>query len=196
MATMQQVDQVDILSHSSLKNNDRIVFLCVMIDQASLTARRSMRYSDIKTYWDAVEQLYINVEPVINQDIVERIKELKNNFDLLKYKIDNDAFFQTLKNLEILLSLTKDFNRLVIRGLQDLRFFFRTEKRGNKGLGSIDFFNIGSIFGQKKEQEEEPEQENEKITKKERLKYSEPQEEKPEPFYNLKEEEDLKNEIV
>lgn len=158
MSRMKKGTQT-IESHSSYLNNKRITVLLFGIDQLALQASSSMHIKSIQAYYNAVEQLYLNVASILSD--VEDIEDTRNKYRLLLQAVESDERFRTAKVLRLMLQLTRQFNFKMTTGLQDREFFFRMGSRQAKGLKNIKFFDQ-SIFGSRgKKDEEEKESTNE-----------------------------------
>lgn len=152
-----------IESHSSYKNNERIQAILLAIDQAGVAASNSMQFSDMRAYYNVVEQFYFNVRGVLGDD------ELTNGDLLVKryYQIidilDNDQNARTKKALRDILRTIKQLNLLIIDGLHKLDYFFRMGNRQLKGLRNFDQISRSIFYtgGDKDDQEMDAETQTE-----------------------------------
>jgi len=153
--TMTDQDRV-IDSHSSMKNNQVINDLRVECIRRSLMASSSMHITDIGLYYQAVQEFFNNTADVLPDVNVKNVVECMKRYQTLSEKVETDKRYRNLKVTKELFSISQEFFRQIINGLQKYQFWFRVGKRQQKGLTSLSFFTKG-IFGKEAEEEYESE---------------------------------------
>jgi len=142
----QQGPRSTIESHGSYLTNQRMTLLFAEIDRLALQSANSLSFPTINAYYNAVEQVYLNVTTILgNTDEIEKTREKYNRVMNL---INSHPKAQTRNAVDLMLKITKQFNHQVVKGLQALDYFFRVGSRQQKGLKNIKFFDE-SIFGGK-----------------------------------------------
>ena len=142
---MAQIEHVQIDSHSSKINNQRIIELLALADKLSINAGNNYAYPDINAYYNILEQIYINIAPALNESYLKEIEELRKNFSKLKYFVMHYKKYRIMKTFETMFSFCRQFNFKLISGLQHHNFFFRVSKIAPKGLNNIKFFQPKQI---------------------------------------------------
>ena len=122
-------------SHSSAINNKRIIEWFALISQLGLQASNSLQFDSIQAYYNAVEQIYFEVESVVNKPkpYEQIMRAYRKAIDYLEERPN----LRTKKALRYLLNLAKTFNRSVIKELQTGQYFFRVGERATKGLQNV-----------------------------------------------------------
>lgn len=134
-----------IESHSAALNNKRIQMILIEIDQLAMTAGGSISFGSIQNYYNALEQLYINIKDVFEDraEIKNQLIKVREEYHMSLDLIMTDSRAQTVLALHHLFRLCKKFNSNMITGLQaGLEYFYRTGTREIKGLMNIPFFEI------------------------------------------------------
>lgn len=127
-------------SHSSARNNERLIQLLALVDKQALQAARSNHYSDIYNYIQTLEQAYINVKDgVVNDTVRENIEKVREQIYNRLDKMHSNARERGMKSLYFLMRAARQYNSLIITGLQSGQFFFRTGKMTTKGLNTKFF---------------------------------------------------------
>lgn len=136
-------------SHSSARNNERLIQLLTHVDKTALKASKTEHYNDIYEYIQAIEQAYINTKDAIISDKVKlEIETLRKAIYDRIDMIHSDTRQRGFKSIQFLIRSARAYNSLLITGLQSGEFFFRTGKRTEKGLNTNFFFD--NIFNTKK----------------------------------------------
>lgn len=134
-----------IESHSAALNNQRIQFLLIQIDQLALSASNSLGFKTINSYYNSVEQLYINIKDVFqdNSQVKKHIEDVRKQYHESYDLIVSNPSAQTMKGLNHLMRLTRKYNSNLITALQsELEYFYRTGIRETKGLLNIPFYEL------------------------------------------------------
>lgn len=134
-----------IESHSSYLTNRSITAWFQLIDYLGFAAANSLRFRDINSYYNALEQIYLGrIVKILPDDTVEEIEKIRVSYNKLLSFLEQNPKARSMGALKLLLEFAKKFNFCVAGGLQDREFFFRMGSKQQKGLGKIKFFN--SIF--------------------------------------------------
>lgn len=129
-------------SHSSQLNNKRLQFLLIDIDTKANTASTTLRFQEIVKYFNSIEQFYINIKDVIQENANNKIQEIRKHYYRLHDLIITSRNYQTVTSLNMLLRACRRYNSAVITALQsDLEYFLRTGRRDTKGLLNIPFYD-------------------------------------------------------
>ncbi len=145
---MKQRFGENIDSHSSFNNNLRLQGLLIKIDATGEMSSNTCHLSHIVQYYNANEQLYINIRDVLSNQ--EEIDKLRVFYHKTLGLIETDSRCRTKKALRLLLQVCKEFNFQLISGLQSMKYFFRTSRAQVKGLKNVSSLIDESIFGGKK----------------------------------------------
>lgn len=131
-----------IESHSSGLNNKRIQILLTEIDALALNASNGLHISSIHQYYNAVEQLYLNVKDVfVNKKHVQQIDGVRERYHFVYDLVLNNPSTQHSKSLRYLSRLVRKYNSNIITAMQsDLEYFFRMGIRESKGLMNIKYY--------------------------------------------------------
>jgi len=132
---MARTNQID--SHSSFINNKRIIEWFAIIDALGLKASNSLHISEISAYYNAIEEMYFNIESVVLEEDRKKFNQIMAVWRKTMAAIDNNPKLRTKKALEFMLNVAKDFKRSVVGELQRGQFFFRVSERNTKGLGNV-----------------------------------------------------------
>ena len=139
-----------IESHSSFLTNKSVNMFKMQIDILGLSASNSMRFQDINSFFNAVEQWYIGLKDILEEEYFKQIESKRVLYFRLRELVETDTRFQNKKTLYLMLATTKQFYSLIISGLQKSEFFFRIGSRNVKGLSRMEFFG-DTIFGANKD---------------------------------------------
>lgn len=143
-----QTDYKRIDSHTSQYNNRRIQDLLALISMLANKASNTRHITDIRAYYNSVEELYRNVGAVISAR-VDEIEQVRNGYESLLMVVELDEDSRTYYNIKQLLGFTKQMHWEIMWGLQKLEYFFRIGIRNPKGLGNVRFYDA-SVFNPKK----------------------------------------------
>lgn len=130
-------------THSSMINNQRIIYLFIQADKLGLAASSSQNFNDILKYYDILEQIYLNVKDIFDKEYIKLIeenrKQIVNKLDTMK------AEERGFKLLRWLLRKTKRFNSHIITALQKEKQFFFRQSGYNSNFEDVDYHE-DSVF--------------------------------------------------
>lgn len=135
-----------IESHSSFINNKIIGMARVEVNRLALIAANTLYIKNLQAYYNAVEQMYIDVASVLPDESVKEIEDLRKKYNFLIELVEKEETLQSLKALRLILKYTKKIHFTLINGLQERDYWFRIASKPTKGLKNISFFEK-SIFG-------------------------------------------------
>lgn len=126
------------------------------IDSLALAASSSLSFSTVNAYYNTIEQVYINVASVLKNATIDKIEGLRRKYRKISEIIMDTPKARTIRSLDLLFKIARNYNSEICYGLQEFDYFFRVSSRQPKGLGQIEFFDQ-SIFGAQSEGKNEPE---------------------------------------
>jgi len=146
-------DTID--SHSSQINNKRLQMLFFNIDQLAPLANNSLHFNLIHAYFNSVKQLYMNVKSILGESERKNAdKQVTEYYDLIT-EIEENPKLRTKSSLRKLITITEEFNFIIMNSLHAFDYFFRVGSRQQKGLTNINFHSENVFSASKGGSEDE-----------------------------------------
>ena len=142
----EDIEEV-IDSHNSRDTNILIAIQVMTIIGIATKTFDNICFNNLYKYFNRIDQFFIFVRNIIEEE-TEKLDYLRKKVidDLIAF--EKNKKLRTNENLIIFLEEIKEIYNLLILGLQDKKFFFRTSIRRDKSLKKrISNFNTKDIYG-------------------------------------------------
>jgi hypothetical protein len=120
----------------------------VVTNKVGATARQTKTFRDITAYYTQINALYNLVFPLVHEINLKKMIVIQNEFEFLEFRIR----LGRIPSSEDMLKLYKyaeSLQREITFTLQQLKFFFRTGLRENKGMEVLRNFGQTGVFKSK-----------------------------------------------
>ena len=135
--------------------NRRISFLNQQIDEQAITSSNYPNLPNIYSYYTLLDQLYININYLLNSKYRLFINQNKKCFFEIYHKIqirnmdeNEDAGMSPQEGL-LMISYLKKINNGLIRGLQKHGYFVSTENEKDDSCDIEDYYDLADYYKEK-----------------------------------------------